>query len=299
MNKLTALQIYRRVIELGSFRAAADDLNLSQAAISKNVSELETELRTPLIVRTTRKMTPTAQGLSYYSQICTILDSLIQADAAVRSASSRPEGLLRISAPMSFGLTVINNLITAFAEAYPDITVELEMTDEYSELIENSFDVAIRGGAPLSSSSLKSRRIASVSRILCASPDYLANSAPVSHPDDLSRQSCLIYSLSSSPQTWSFTKEKAERNVKVGRGRYTVNNSLALLEAGRAGLGIILVPRIFAQRDLNDGLLLQVMQDWLPVRHALYAVYPFHKSQQLSVRIFIDFITEKLSNLIY
>jgi DNA-binding transcriptional LysR family regulator len=215
MDKLRALTVYRRVIELGSFKAAADDLNLSKAAISKNIYELEDYLQSPLINRTTRKLHVTEQGRSYYQQICHVLDSLAQADLSVLEASDSLKGSLKISVPMSLGLLDINPLVCDFMKQHPDLAIELVMNDHYIDLMEQGVDIAIRGGAALADSSFRSRKLTDLKRVLCASPDYLEKYPPLVTPEDLSRHHCLVYSLSSSARRWSFKKQQEHMDIEL------------------------------------------------------------------------------------
>ncbi len=146
MNKITALNVFRRVVEMGTFKAAADDLQLSQAAVSKNINELEAFLGIALINRTTRRMSVTESGMAYYGQICSVLDNLEAADQSIMAASFTPRGRLRISVPMSYGLIRINPIICAFQRHYPAISIEVILSDTYVDLIDQGIDVVIRGG---------------------------------------------------------------------------------------------------------------------------------------------------------
>lgn len=290
MNRITALNIFRRVVELGTFKAAAEDLHLSQAAISKNINELEDHLGTALINRTTRRMNVTESGLVYYRQICSVLDALESADQSVMASSFSPKGSLRVSAPMSYGLIKINPLICDFRHQYPDISTEVILSDTYVDLIDKGVDVAIRGGGVLNDSSMRSRLICKVRRVLCASPDYLSQAAPATHPDNLKEHDCLVYSLSSSPRKWIFTRGNESTSVDLMPANYSVNNGIALKQAAIKGLGIILIPEEFVRPELESGELVEVMPEWVPDTHSLYAVYPYHKEQSQKVRLFIDFV---------
>lgn len=290
MDKLRALTIYRRVIELGSFKAAADDLNLSKAAISKNIYELEDYLQSPLINRTTRKLHVTDQGKSYYQQICHVLDSLAQADLSVLDALDSLQGSLKISVPMSLGILEINPLVCAFMTQHPNLAVELVMNDHYIDLMEQGVDIAIRGGAALADSSFRSRKLTDLKRILCAAPDYLEKSPHLITPEDLSRHNCLIYSLSSSARRWSFKKQEQRQDVELPAGRYVVNNGLALAQTAKLGHGIALLPEYFVKQALAQGELRQVLSDWQAEDHSLYIIYPYHKEQSQKIRAFIDFM---------
>lgn len=297
MNKITALNVFRRVVELGTFRAAADDLQLSQAAVSKNVNELEDYLGLALINRTTRRMSVTDAGMAYYSQICSVLDDLDAADQSVMASSFTLKGRLRISVPMSFGLTRINPLICDFKQQYPEISIEVMLSDAYIDLIDSAVDVAIRGGNALSDSSMRSKPVCQVRRVLCASRAYLSAAPPLDHPDDLKSHDCLVYSLSSSPRKWFFGNNSENVAVEISPGSYSVNNGIALRQAAVKGLGIILVPEEYVQAEIAEGTLVEILPEWKPDTHALFAVYPYHKEQSQKVRLFIDFIAAALGSV--
>jgi len=294
MDKLRAITVFRRVIELGSFKAAAEDLNLSKAAISKNINELEQYLQSPLINRTTRKMHITENGQRYYNHVRNILDELSDADMSIIESSHQPRGLIKVSVPMSVGLLKINPAVCEFMRLNPEISVELIMNDHYVDLVEQGLDIAIRGGAELDTSSLKSRKLLDLNRVLCASPHYIAQAPVLESPDDLSFQHCLVYSLSSSPTQWTFSHiaDTRTKAIDLARGSYTVNNGLALKQAVEAGLGIVLTPEIFVKAEIANGKLVSLLPQWQAQTHALYAVYPFHKEKSLKVRAFIDYLVE-------
>lgn len=304
MDKLRAISVFRRVIELGSFKAAAEDLGLSKAAISKNINELEDYLQSPLINRTTRKMHITENGQLYYNHVRSILDDLSSADLSIIESSHRPSGLLRISVPMSVGIAVINSAICDFKKSYPEITIELKMSDQYIDLIEQGIDVAIRGGGELKNSNLKSRKLKSVSRVLCASPGYLKNAPALTTPEGLAAHNCLLYSLSSSPTHWLFRCNNEVKIIDVDStasnsdrksGGYTVDNGIALKQAAIADLGIMLIPEILVSSELATGELIHLLPEWKPDNHALYAVYPYHRETSPKVRTFIDFLSDFFS----
>jgi DNA-binding transcriptional LysR family regulator len=308
MDKLRAISVFRRVIELGSFKAAAEDLGLSKAAISKNINELEDYLQSPLINRTTRKMHITENGQLYYNHVRSILDDLSSADLSIIESSHRLSGLLRISVPMSVGIAVINSAICDFKKSYPKITIELKMSDQYIDLVEQGIDVAIRGGGELKNSNLKSRKLESVSRVLCASPGYLKNAPALTTPENLAAHSCLLYSLSASPTNWLFrcddevkiidvdsTASNSDTNSNSSSGGYTVDNGIALKQAAIADLGIMLIPELLVSAELASGELIHLLPEWKPDNHALYAVYPYHRETSPKVRTFIDFLSNFFS----
>ena len=173
MDKLRAITVFRRVIELGSFKAAAEDMRLSKAAISKNINELEDYLKSPLINRTTRRMHITENGQRYYDHVRTILDELSHADLSIIESSHQLSGLIKVSVPMSIGIVKLNPAICEFMQLHPEISIEVMLNDHYVDLVEQGLDVAIRGGGALQNSSLKSRKLVDMKRVLCASPKYI------------------------------------------------------------------------------------------------------------------------------
>ncbi|PSV48649.1 LysR family transcriptional regulator [Photobacterium indicum] len=292
MDKIRALTVFRRVIELGSFKDAAEDLNLSKAAISKNINELEDYLQSALINRTTRKLHITENGQLYYNQVCNILDSLQHADLSVIESSHTLKGSLKISAPMSLSLVEINPIICEFMTEHPELSIELVMNDQFVDLIEQGIDIAIRGGGELSSSSLRSRKLTDLRRILCASPEYLARSGSINHPADLAKHNCLIYSFSSSARRWVLRNNERIEEIEIPQGSYVVNNGLALKQTASLGHGIMLTPELFIKDELESQTLIEILPEWKADNHSLYLVYPYHKEQSQKVRTFIDFIVK-------
>ncbi|MFM5586770.1 LysR family transcriptional regulator [Aeromonas rivipollensis] len=292
MNKITALNVFRRVVEMGTFKAAADDLHLSQAAVSKNINELEAFLGIALINRTTRRLSVTESGMAYYGQICGVLDSLDAADQSIMAASFTPRGRLRVGVPMSYGLIRLNPLICEFQRRYPAISIEVILSDTYMDLVDQGLDVVIRGAAALDDSTLRAKPLCEVRRVLCAAPNYLKEAGQPARPEDLKSHNCLLYSLSSSPRKWFFTREAESVAVELKPASFCANNGIALTQAAVQGLGVILVPKEFVSSELADGTLVKLLPDWQPDPHALFAVYPFHKEQSPKVRLFIEFIVK-------
>lgn len=295
MDKLRAITVFRRVIELGSFKGAAEDLNLSKAAISKNIRELEEFLQSPLINRTTRNLSITDSGQAYYQQVRHILDDLRNADLAIQESTDSLSGVLRISAPMSFGLTLINAGLCEFMKTYPKVKVELVLSDQYTDLVSGGFDIAIRGAGTLKDSSLKQRKLLTLKRILCASPAYLSNHPDIKKPQELEQHNCMVYSLSSSPTQWTYKKNTKKHTILIRPSSYVVNNSLALTQAAITGLGIILTPELLVRTSLNSRQLVPLLPDIEFESHALYAVYPYHKETSRKLRTLIEFLAEYLS----
>jgi DNA-binding transcriptional LysR family regulator len=201
------------------------------------------------------------------------------------------------------GIAVLNPAICEFKKHYPKITIELKMSDQYIDLVEQGIDVAIRGGGELKNSNLKSRKLKSCNRVLCASPGYLKNAPALTAPEDLPTHSCLLYSLSSSPSNWLFRHDDEVKIIDVdstanssgNSGGYSVDNSIALKQAAMADLGIMLIPKMLVEAELTTGALIHLLPKWKPDDHALYAIYPYHRETSVKVRIFIDFLVDYFS----
>lgn len=294
MDKLTALRVFRRVAELKSFSAAARDLDLSAAAISKNVRELEAALGARLINRTTRSLHLTEAGAAYLARASAILDDLGDADAAIGEFARAPRGVLKVSAPMSFGITQVAPIVAGFLAAHPGIRVDLDLNDAYVDMVDGGFDVGIRGGGPLRDSSLIARKLTDFSRVLCAAPAYLAQHAAPKAPADLNAHPCLIYALANASTRWSF--RSGAKNVAVDvDGPLKINNSLGLAHAAAAGAGIALLPRFAAAPLLERGALVRLMPNWEAEPLPIQAIYPRHRQASLKVRLFIDALVEGLN----
>jgi DNA-binding transcriptional LysR family regulator len=294
MDKLTALQVFRRVAELESFSRAAEALNLSNAAVSKNIQELEKELRIQLIHRTTRRLSLTEAGQLYFQQICSILDELESVEETVSDLSVKPHGRLRITAPMSLGLTHVATAIYQFQSIYPDIQIELILNDRYVDLIEEGFDVGIRGGRLINDTNLGTHLICDIQRVVCASPTYLKQYGEPKLPEDLKQHHCAIYTLARSPYEWSFWQGDQTVTVKVN-GALTVNNSLAASQAAVAGVGLTFLPLFAVIEALEQGKLKIILKEWSAEPLTLYSVYPKHRQYSGKLQVFLEFISEALA----
>jgi DNA-binding transcriptional LysR family regulator len=294
MDKLVALKVFRRVVELGSFSRAADDIGLSNASVSKNVQELEKELKTQLIHRTTRRLSLTETGKLYFQRICHILDELAHAEETVSDLSAKPSGLLRVTVPMSMGLTHVAATIYQFQAVYPDIRIDLVLNDCYVDLIEDGFDVGIRGSGKLNNDSLVRQQICNIQRVVCASPEYLKQHGEPRSPHELEQHNCVIYSLARSPHEWSFQRDDKTVTVNVD-GSLKVNNSLAAAQAAVSGLGLLFLPTFAVLDALELGKLQVVLKEWSAEPLILYAVYPKHRQHSRKLQIFVNFISDALT----
>ncbi len=294
MDRFTALNVFRTVVELGSFAGAARRLRLSPAAVSKNIRELEAHLAVRLINRTTRRMSLTEAGALYHRRIAGILDDLEDADATLGPLQQEPRGLLRVSAPMATSLVALSPAIPQFLERYPEITLDLRLDDRRVNIVEDGFDLAIRGSDRLENSSLIARKLLVLDHVLCCAPAYLERAGPLETPEDLRHHECVQFSLSGHADEWTF--HRAGRSVTVPvNGRYKVTSSLAVRDALLSGFGVSMTPRLYVREHLAAGALVPLIPDWTPMDTTLYAIYPSARHVQAKVRAFLDFLVETLS----
>ncbi len=291
MDRLASLTAFVRVAETGSFSEAARRLGMSKSVISRQVAALEAELGARLFQRTTRSLTLTEAGHGYVEQVSRILADLEAADASVSRLQAAPRGRIRVSAPMSFGFLHLAQAIPDFLKRYPEVAIDLAMTDRFVDLVEEGFDLAIRLGK-LADSSLIARRLAPVRMAVCASPDYLEAAGTPVVPGDLAHHACLSYSLWSAADSWHFvTPDGKDQQVEI-KGRMRANNGDALRVAALKGLGVCYLPTFIVGADLQSGSLVSVLGDFMPKDRAAHAVYPTSRHLSPKVRAFVDFLSE-------
>lgn len=291
MDISSAMQIFVEVVRREGFTAAARKLNVSKSHVSKQIDRLEAHLGVRLLERTTRKVSVTELGAIYFEHCRRILDDIDEAERAVTSLHGSPVGLLRVSAPVSFGMKYLNEVILDFIERWPELEVDIHYADSRADLIDEGFDVAVRIGA-LEDSSLIARRLAPIKLGLVASPAYLARYGRPEHPRQLSEHSCLLYSYQATGANWRLNGPDGESLVRV-EGRVTANNGVALVEAASRGLGVALAPDFIASDALASGELEHILRPWSPKPLTLSAVYPHRRYLSEKVRLFIDFLAER------
>lgn len=291
MDRLTALQVFRRVAQLNSFAEAGRSLGLSPAAISKNIAALEAHLGARLIQRTTRRMSLTEQGRVYLDHVTRGLDALAEADQALLPITTAPAGLLRVSAPTTVTLTRLSTAIPGFLSQYPGIRLDLQLDDRRVDLIREGFDLAIRGSDGLEDSSLIARRLAVMPHVLCAAPSYFDSHGTPQDPSDLNGLTQIRFSLSGHADQWEFTRGSRTERIAVAP-RYSVSSSLAVRDALLAGFGVSLIPRAYVETDLRQGRLQAALPDWTTVETTLYAVYPSRQHISAKMRVFLDFLID-------
>ncbi|CAN7716946.1 LysR family transcriptional regulator [Pseudoduganella sp. LjRoot289] len=292
MDQLAALRALRRVVELGSFTAAAEALGISHTAVSRQIKQLEAYLGAQLLNRTTRRFALTAAGKQYYEASREILDALDDADRAVGQHQARPSGSLRINAPMAFGTLELAVWLPDFIAHYPELQVDLVCNDRIVDLIEDSFDVALRLTRELPDSSLIARRLATSELRLAASPDYLQRHGTPRTPAELARHNCLAYTQAPRPHDWTFTGPDGVQQTVTIRGNLQSNTSVALRAAAVGGLGIVNAAAFIVQGDLERGALVRLLPDYTQRPRELHALYPQSRHLSPKVRAFIDFASD-------
>ena len=291
---LEALAIFARVAETQSFSGAAETLGLSKATVSKAVTRLEQQLKTTLLHRTSRRFALTDAGRTLAARAAHML---AEAEGAVSEAldmSMTPRGLVRLAAPMSFGMGYVAPALPDFLARHPDVSVDLHLSDEVIDLVGGGFDCALRIAA-LADSSLTARRLRPVERFLVASPDYLAQRGRPTHPDDLKRHACLGYAYMPTPDVWRFVNDEGQEATVRPAGPLRANNSDALIASLCAGLGLTPLPDFICWSHVAEGRLEPVMTDWRLPPIALHLVAPSSGPRPARVTALMDFLAKRFS----
>ena len=294
MDKFEALRAFTQVVTHRSFSGAAKKLGLSRSTLSKAVAQLEKNLGVQLLQRTTRVVSPTENGLTFYERCLEILANLQEAEAELSAWQNEPRGRIRLNAPMSFGTQHLSKAIAAFALQAPEVTVEAILNDRMVEPVQEGFDLTLRIAA-LEDSALMAKKIAPARRLLCASPAYLKkHGAPVT-PRELPDHPCLHYGNLTTGNFWELRRGDRTEKVLIG-GPICSNNGEFLQECARQGLGIVLLPTFMVCEDLRANRLVPLLKDWLPPEIHIYALYPAQRFLPAKVRALIDFLVTYFGN---
>ncbi|MBB5199751.1 LysR family transcriptional regulator [Glaciimonas immobilis] len=286
------MRMYVAVVDGGSFAAAADKLDISRAMASKQIQKLEEHLGTRLLNRTTRRLSLTETGREFYERSIQIIGDVEEAEQIAGQMTRRPQGVLRVTIPLSYGQHRLATIIANYTQAYPHVKLDISLSDRKVDLIEDGFDLAIRIGA-MPQSDLIARKIGGVRSIVCAAPAYLARHGAPQTPADLARHACLGYTLTGSGANWELEGADGPLIVPIS-GPIRADNGDILRLAALSGAGILFQPYFIVGDDIETGRLVRILPDWQSAEFGLYAVYPSRKHLSAKVRTFVDFLVAAL-----
>lgn len=290
MDKTQEMASFVAVVDAGSFVAAADALGLSKAAVSRQVGELEQRLGARLLQRTTRRLSLTDDGQLFYTRAKELLAAIDEAESEISLRSAEPSGRLRINAPLSFGILHLAPLWGRFADLYPKVTLDVDLSDRTVDLVEEGYDLAVRI-TNLPSSQLVSRQLATTRLRLCASPRYLAAHGIPAHPRDLATHQVIAYSYWSGGDAWHLVGADGGHDVRI-HPRLRTNNGDTCRAAALAHQGIVMQPDFIVGDDLRSGALVELLPGYEALSLGIHALYPSRKHLPLKTRRMIDFLVE-------
>lgn len=295
INQLESLRVLKAVVEGKSFTEAAKRLNLTVARVSKSIERLELALNTKLFVRSTRHMQLTDSGERSYQYAINLLEQWHSLRDELSETQAKPTGKIRISVPMGWGLCVFSKLLPKFMNTYPQISVDVNMSDQYVNVIEGKHDIVLRLANKLEDSSLLCRKLKSYKFITCASPEYLAKNGIPAIPDDLKDHACLVYSQSGQHRKWQFIKDKKAIDVYITPSLQS-NNSTLFRESLLAHQGIALIPDFIVDSDIASGKLVPILTDYSNLALNLYAIRPADAMQPMRLKLLNEFLHRELLN---
>jgi len=293
MDRLSAMAIFRRVVETGSFTAVGLETGLSQPTISKQVAALEHHLNSKLLNRSTRQLTLTETGRHYYESCVRILDEVDESESAIAQQQTQPSGILRIHAPISFGHKHLMPCIWAFLDQYPALSIELTLDDHYVDLVKEGVDLAIRIGE-LKDSSLTARKIGDSPRVSIATERYLKQRGEPIEPKQLSQHDCIVFTLLTTREQWHFNGPNGREVVSVS-GRFSANSPDAIRGAVLNHRGIAVMPYWIIGDDIKSGQVREILHDYKPTPLEIHAIYPTRRFVPAKVHRLVDFLREQFA----
>ncbi len=291
MDKFREMQAFVAVAESGSFVNAADQLETSKAAVSRYVAQLEERLGVRLMHRTTRRQSMTDEGYAFLAHCKETLALIHDAEEEIQNKRKHPTGLIRINAPLSFGILHLAPLWGKFTALYPQVQLEITLSDRVVDLVDEGYDVAVRV-ARLPSSTLICRKLTSTSLVVCASPKYLKGKAKPKHPNDLKNHSVISYSYLATGDEWVFQGHEGEVRVKT-QPKIRANNGDTCRSAALSHQGIILQPTFIVGEDIQKGELVELLPQFKSIELGIYVVYPSRKLVSPRIRALVDFLVKE------
>lgn len=290
MDRALEMSVFTAVVDAGSFVGASETLRMSKAAVSRHVDSLEQRLSVRLLQRTTRRLSLTEEGRLFYQRSKEVLSALDDAESEVTSRTREPSGLIRVNVPLSFGITHLAPLWSAFMEANPQIDLDITLNDRVVDLVDEGYDLAVRISV-MPNSMLISRKLVSTRMTLCASPVYLEQYGTPTHPRELVKHRVLAYTDWSGRDEWHFDGPEGTVIARTKARVYSNNGDTCRAIASQHG-GIILQPSFMLDEDLRRGRLIELMPDYRAIELGVYAVYATRKQLPLKVRRLIDFLVD-------
>ncbi|MGO2996729.1 MAG: LysR family transcriptional regulator [Moraxellaceae bacterium] len=276
------------VAEYESFTRAAKVLGISTAQVSRQISALEQRLKIKLLYRTTRKVSLTEEGRVFYQHCRSVLDGLDAAEQAVSSLQSKPQGRIKLTAPVTYGEQQLLPLINDFMVQYRDIEVTAFLSNQKIDLIEGGYDLAIRIGK-LRDSTMMAKKLSLRTNFVCATPAYLNQYGVPRTLDDLSQHNCLL----GTRDYWHFVEDGTEKNLRVS-GTIQCNSGYSLVDAALKGLGIVQLPDYYVQKHLASGALVSLLDDYREPKESIWALYPHNRQLSPKIRLLVDYLAERL-----
>lgn len=295
MDRFHAIAAFAKVVEAGSFARAAERLGVSVSSVSRQVSELEAHLGARLLNRTTRRLSLTEAGRVFHEHSVQLLADLEEAEASAGAGAVVPRGTLRISSGVTFGVRYVAPELAAFMARFPELRLDIELSDRVVDLVDEGFDCAVRIGA-IGGQNLVGRRIGSTRLVCCASPAYLARHGEPRTPDDLARHACLLYRYAPQRDTWTFSDRGGVAHKVRVSGPVYANNGGVLTALARDGIGIVNEPDFISGPDIRTGRLVPILRKFAPVPSGIHVVYPSRRHLSAKVRAFTEFLTERLAS---
>ena len=291
MDKLTAMRAFMTVADQGSFAAAARQLGLSRSQLNRQVLWLEDHLQVTLFNRTTRRVSLTHTGQAYLENIVPLLDNLHDTEAQLQQGQTGLRGVIKVNAPMSFGLSHLTPAVLAFMQQYPDIRVQLELSDEKRDPLSNQFDVTLRIGKPESNPALIEHDITHTSRRIVASPDFLAKYGEPTEVSQLATLPCLQYGSLLHGNYWDLMHQRTAMRVKIN-GVLSSNNGDVLKQAALQGRGLAFLPTFIVGDAIGQRALIPVLEAYQPEKLVISLIYPPNRHMALRLSVFVKFMQD-------
>ena len=289
MSDWSGVSEFVAVAETESFTAAGKRLGISTAQVSRQISALEERLSAKLFYRTTRKVSVTEVGGIYYQHCRQVMDGLADAERAITNLQSTPKGKLKITAPITYGERSVAPLVNDFVTQYPELEVQLVLSNQQIDLIDEGFDLAIRLGQ-LGDSTMIGKRLATRKQYVCAAPEYLSAFGAPHTLSELDRHNCLSGTL----DYWRFQEKGKARNIRV-KGNFSCNSGPVLVDAALKGMGIVQLPDYYVQEHINQGQLIELLPNYREPDDAVWALYPQNRHLSPKVRMLVDYLAKELA----